>query len=243
MSDTRPIEARTRSQGEEAKAGGGTLASSVYERLRDDIMAGEILPGERLRAEFLRERYTVGNSPVREALNRLSADGLVVREDQKGFHVSKVSRKDLFELVKTRCWLEEIALRESIDNRTVEWEETLVLAFHHLSRIPQSSRGDGYQRNPEWESMHRHFHMSLISACGSQWLLGFCAQLNDQAGRYRQLAARESYPETNEEDEHRALFEASVEGQADKAITLLHIHYKKTLDIILTLELAILENG
>ncbi len=243
MSDTNPIDepARARSEGE--KPAGGTLASSVYERLRDDIMAGEILPGERLRAEFLRERYTVGNSPVREALNRLSADGLVVREDQKGFHVSKVSKEALFELVKTRCWLEEIALRESIINRTVEWEETLVLAFHHLSRIPQSLRGERYQRNPEWEGMHRHFHMSLIGACGSQWLLGFCAQLNDQAGRYRQLVARESYPETNEEDEHRALFEATVEGQADKAIALLHIHYKKTLDIILTPRLAILEDG
>jgi DNA-binding GntR family transcriptional regulator len=124
----------------------------------------------------------------------------------------------------------------------VEWEETLVLAFHHLSRIPQSSRRDGYARNPEWESMHRHFHMSLIANCGSGWLLGFCAQLNDQAGRYRQLATNESYPETNEEDEHRTLFEASVEGQVETAIALLHIHYKKTLEIILTPELAILEN-
>ena len=94
----------------------GTLASSVYDRLRGDILSGSLPPGEKLRTEALRARYEVGNSPIREALNRLSADGLVTREDQKGFRVAAASRADLEELVKTRCWLEQIALRESIAN-------------------------------------------------------------------------------------------------------------------------------
>ena len=84
----------------------GTLASSVYDRLRGDILSGSLPPGEKLRTEALRARYEVGNSPIREALNRLSADGLVTREDQKGFRVAAASRADLEELVKTRCWLE-----------------------------------------------------------------------------------------------------------------------------------------
>jgi len=67
----------------------GTLASSVYDRLRGDILSGSLPPGEKLRTEALRSRYEVGNSPIREALNRLSADGLVTREDQKGFRVAR----------------------------------------------------------------------------------------------------------------------------------------------------------
>jgi DNA-binding GntR family transcriptional regulator len=99
-----------------AEVPAGTLASSVYDRLRYDILSGALPPDEKLRTEALRDRYGVGNSPLREALNRLSADGLVTREDQKGFRVATVSRADLEELVKTRCWLEEIALRQSIEN-------------------------------------------------------------------------------------------------------------------------------
>jgi len=213
-------------------ASSGTLASSVYDQLRDDLLSGRLRPGEKLRAEYLRERYNVGNSPIREALNRLSADGLVVREDQKGFHVSTVSREDLAELVKTRCWLEETALREAINNRNVEWEENLVLAFHRLSRVPRSANEQTYASNPEWERRHADFHRVMISACGSRWLLGFCDQLRDQADRYRQLAATASFRQRNEGDEHRAIMDAAINGEADMAVELLKSHYSHTLNII-----------
>lgn len=211
---------------------GGTLASSVYDMLRDDILSGELEPGEKLRVEFLRERYGVGNSPVREALNRLSADGWVIREDQKGFSVSTVSKDDLLELIKTRCWLEEIALRESIRLGGDQWEEAIVLAFHRLSRAPRSASETAYVRNPDWENLHRTFHMSLIAACESRWLYGFCEQLSDRADRYRQLAARVAYSKRNELEEHRAIMDAAVNRRADEAVELLFAHYRKTANII-----------
>ncbi len=212
---------------------GGTLATSVYDRMRHDILRGALGPGEKLRAEYLRERYQVGNSPVREALNRLSADGLVVREDQKGFRVAKVSRRDLMELVKTRCWLEAIALRESIARRDVVWEENLVLAFHRVSRTPRSSDQTSYAFNPDWERRHREFHLGLIAACDSRWLKNFCSQLNDQADRYRQLAALVSFPQRNERDEHQAILDAALDGDGDGAVELLCRHYSRTAEIIL----------
>lgn len=215
-------------------ANGGTLASDVYDRLRHDILSGVLPPGEKLRAEYLRERYSVGNSPMREALNRLSSDGLVVREDQKGFHVANVSRSELEELVRTRCWLEEIALRQSIAQGGTSWEENLVLIFHRLSRVPRSSDERTYSANPEWEARHREFHMALIGASGSRWLAGFCRQLNDQADRYRQFAVAASYPKRNELEEHKAIFEAAVNGDADEAVKRLHAHYRRTAEIILT---------
>ena len=211
----------------------GTLASSVYEKLRNDIMAGELRPGERLRSDLLRERYEVGNSPMREALNRLAADGLVSREDQKGFRVADASRDALLELVKTRCWLEETAVRQSILNGGTEWEERLVLAFHRLSRTPRSSSEDVYTHNPDWEARHREFHLALISGCGSKWLIGFCDQLNDQAERYRQLAVERAYLKRNDLDEHKLMFEAAIDGRADDAVEGLNAHYKRTVEIIL----------
>lgn len=225
---------------EQRDAASGTLASDVYDRMRHDILSGILSPGEKLRVEFMRDRYSVGNSPIREALNRLSSDGLVVREDQKGFHVASVSRTELEELVRTRCWLEEIALRESMAHGGTAWEENLVLAFHRLSRVPRSSRERTYSANPEWEALHQGFHAALIGAARSRWLDGFCTQLRDQADRYRQFAVAASYPNRNELDEHRAIFEAAIDGNSDAAVRHLHAHYQRTADIILKSESELL---
>ena len=85
-----------------------------------------------------------------------------------------ISAEDLAEITKTRCWLEEIALRESIAARTTAWEEALVLAHHRLAKTPRSLSAERFEDNPEWEPLHRAFHRALIGGCGSRWLLGFC---------------------------------------------------------------------
>jgi DNA-binding GntR family transcriptional regulator len=203
----------------------GTLASTVYDRLRDDIMSGELAPAEKLRVEYLRARYGAGTSPIREALNRLSSDGFVVQEDQKGFRVAPVSRDELIELIKTRCWLEGLAIRQSIANGDQAWEESIVLAFHRLSRVPKT---EGDTLNPQWEDLHTAFHRSLLTACGSNLLEEFCDQLADRARRYRRLAVIVSYPERNEHEEHRDLMEAMLARDADTAVALLDAHYQRT---------------
>ena len=207
----------------------GTLASSVYDMMRQDILKGDLPPGEKLRVEYLRDRYGVGASPIREALNRLSVDGVVVRADQKGFRVAEVSVAELDELIKTRCWLEETAIRESIAAGDDAWEERLVLAFHRLSKSPRSADQVTSAMNPDWEVLHRAFHLALIGACGSRWLISYCEQLNDLADRYRQLAA---YPRRNELDEHKAIMDAAVNRKPDDAVEVLVDHYRRTADII-----------
>lgn len=213
-------------------AASGTLATSVYDRLRQDILEGRLEPGLKLRVGFVRERYEAGNSPVREALNRLSSDGLVEQLDQRGFYVSDVSAADLAELTKTRCLIEELAVRESIANRTVEWEEGLVIALHRLSRLPREVDGEPSLVNPEWEVNHNAFHQALISACGSRWLVEFCRQLRDQAYRYRQLAHQAAAPDWPALEEHKAIMDAAIDGDGDKTAELLKAHYGKGASLI-----------
>lgn len=210
-----------------------TLATSVYDRLRQDILNGVLRPGHKLRVSFLRERYDVGSSPVREALNRLSSDGLAIREDQKGFRVATTSRKELEELIKTRLWVEEIAVRESILHGDREWEEQLVLAFHRLSRTPRFLDGSPATTNPEWERLHRDYHMALLSACGSTLLFDFCHELHFKADRYRRLSATTRNPDRNEVDEHREILEAAVDRDAGRAFERLRGHYMRTGELIL----------
>jgi len=220
--------------GNSSANGAPTLATTLYDRLRTDLLAGLHEPGGRLAIEALCERYATSQTPLREALNRLVADGLVQRREQRGFAVSEASAADLVEITRTRCWLEEIALRESIAAHDDAWEEALVLAHHRLARTPRSLREDRFEDNPLWEPLHRAFHRALIAGCGSRWLLGFCDQLADQHHRYRRLSAPKAFArKRGVKGEHQALFEAAVAGDADLAVTLLHAHFERTARVIL----------
>ena len=88
-----------------------SITSRAYAQLRSDIMSGRLEPGRKLKIEELRKLYDVGTSPIREALSLLTSDKFVERIDQRGFRVATVSLSDFDELLKTRCWLEERALR------------------------------------------------------------------------------------------------------------------------------------
>jgi DNA-binding GntR family transcriptional regulator len=216
-----------------AGASAATLATNLYDRIRADLLDGKLEPGRKLQIEFLCDHYQAGQTPVREALNRLTSDGLVERRDQRGFAVAGISASDLREITRTRCWLEEVALREAFATRSVEWEEQVVLAYHRLSKVPRSLSDSEYKENPEWERLHRAFHRALIGGCQSRWLINFCEQLADQLYRYRQLSVRRVYPKRPEREEHQAMLEAVVAGDAGAAIGLVTSHYKKTADIIL----------
>ncbi len=211
-----------------------TRASSAYDRLHDDILTGALKPGEKLRLKDLIDRYQTGNSPLREALNRLSAKGMVVREENRGFRVPPAKKDELLELTKTRCWLEEIGLRESIKHGDSEWEERIVLSFHRLKRASSGeSAGDDSQFMHQWEAVHQDFHMALISACRSDILIRYCAELHQRSYRYRNLAEVVEYRGIHEQDEHQALQNAALSRDANKAAELLRKHYEVTAKILI----------
>jgi len=207
-----------------------TIASDVYERLRADILRGILAPGGKLRIEQVCERYGAGNSPVREALNRLSTEGLVERREQRGFYVVAISAADLDDLVCTRCLLEEAALRQAMARQDAAWHEGLVVALHRLTRVPRFEPGDAYRENPEWEQAHREFHRALVAGCGSGRLVRLCLELHDQAYRYRQLAIQDAFPR-HRPDEHSAIVECILAGDGDGAAAALTAHYHRTADL------------
>lgn len=210
-----------------------TQASSVFDRLQADILTGALPPGTKLRLKELIERYETGNSPLREALNRLSAAGMVIRQENRGFMVPPASAEDLVELTRTRSWLEEIALRESIKHGDGEWEERIVVAYHWLARSARTTDEKGDSLSPEWEAHHQQFHAALISACRSTILMEFCEELAQRSFRYRSLAEVVEYRDRHELDEHRALHDATIARDADTAVKLLRQHYEVTSNILL----------
>ncbi len=206
-----------------------TLTAAVFGQLRADILSGRLRPGTKLGADSLRQRFNTGSSPVREALNRLLAEGFVALEEQKGFRVAPVSREELRELLNARLLIDGAAITDSIHRFEATWEEALVLALHHLSRTPRAAPSS--EDSSQWEARHKAFHMALVSGCGSRWMRRISEQLFDAAERYRLIAIR-WIPERNELDEHRALVEASMAKDAARAIELLKSHYGQTYDAI-----------
>lgn len=212
---------------------GQTRASTVYDQLRRDLLTGRLAPGERLTARSLMDRYQAGQTPLREALNRLSSEGLVVVQDQRGFTVAAIGAGELTELTETRCWLEEIGLRRSMAAADPAWEERLVVSCHRLLRTERSASQVGYAENPAWEQVHRAFHRGLLDGCGSAPLRGFCDQLTDRLYRYRQLSVRKVYPRRDINAEHRAILDAVLAHDPDRAVAALHDHYRTTAHDIL----------
>ena len=210
-----------------------TLISGIHERLRADVLSGKWAPGQKLGIEALRDHYGTGATPVREALNRLAAEGWVQHLEQRGFAVAPVSDDALRELAETRVWIETLALTQAMARKSAQWEEHVVVALHRLAKTPRSLSVEHYEENPDWERLHRAFHMALVGHCGSRWLTGFCEQLYDQAYRYRQLAVKSAYKRRNELAEHRAVVDALVAGDTAAACGALTAHYNKTARILL----------
>lgn len=210
------------------------LSELAYDRIRRDILHGELFPDEKLQIESVSERYGIGAVPIREALNRLSSEGLVERKSHRGFYVAPISMSDLEELVKTRIWLETLALTESIKNGDEAWEDSLVVSCHRLARTQRRLPDDaGREVSVEWEERHKEFHMMLLNRCGSSWLLGFCSTLMDQAVRYRNLSMNNNPSKQRREGapaEHQAILDAVLDHDTVRACVLLAEHYRITLE-------------
>jgi DNA-binding GntR family transcriptional regulator len=209
------------------------LSQQAYDLLRRDILKGIYMPEMKLQIEAVSERYLIGTVPVREALNQLTAEGLVERIKQRGFFVTRLEIGDLQQLVGTRIWAEKKALKDSIERGNDEWEDELVLSFHRLARVSRNmSAGPADQHLDEWDVRHKEFHMQLIAQCGSRWILEFCSSMMDQAVRYRNISMNISSTSARREgaaDEHKNILDAVLNKDVGLACQLLEQHYLTTL--------------
>ena len=213
-----------------------TSATLVYKAVKHDIVQGILEPGHKLQIDQIAERYSAGTNPVREALNRLSSERLVDREDQRGFFVPPLSLEDFRDIVQTRCWVEGRALEISIRNRTDAWEDAIILATHRLKVTPihygeDAAPGTPPPDNALWEERHRIFHRALIANCGSQHLLRFAAELMLLSERYRFISMANSFPRRRSADEHQAIVDAALAGDIEAAVAALQGQYLLTLQI------------
>lgn len=199
------------------------------QKLRTDILEGELPPLCKLQIANLRERYDTSVGPVREALSRLAAEGLVVKRGQRGHWVAPVSVDEFQEITRLRLMLEVDALRQSIANGNLEWEANVVGAMHRLKSVQaNAARGSRALARGE-ERENREFHKALISHCPSEWQLRFVDMLYDHSARYRMLCiVTDSNKLDLQQKEHVKIMEAALARDVDSACDALAAHIEKS---------------
>lgn len=199
-----------------------TVGSSTYQRIKHDIIFGELDPGAKLKLDDLKQRYSASLSTLRETLNRLASEGFVEAPEQRGFFVTPVSREDLIEISELRVLLECHALEQSIENGDTEWEGNLVAAHHKLHLMEQRMLTGDHSEKEQWKRYDWEFHLAMIEACNSKNLLSLHSTLYDKYLRYQMLVL--TYRGEVAAREHKAMFDAALARDAAKAMRLLEEH-------------------
>ncbi|WJR78924.1 GntR family transcriptional regulator [Bradyrhizobium sp. NP1] len=224
--------------GSEGTAEPATLGEAAYQRLRADIVAGNLDAGKPLRLEALRQRYGFSFSPLREALMRLQSERLVLSTALRGFSVAPLSREEMRDATETRILIESEALRRSMRDGDDDWEAGIVAAFHALTlQVERQSRSAGKLDAADifaMEERHHHFHRALIADCGSPRLLELADQLYVETQRYRLPSLIGRAPGKQRRDvsaEHQEIMDATLR-RSEAAVRHLAEHYRRTALVI-----------
>jgi DNA-binding GntR family transcriptional regulator len=205
----------------------------AYDLLREALLDCRFEPGEPLRIGELCRRLDASQGAVREALSRLTSEGLVEARPQRGFRVTPISAEDLRDLTAARIEIEGLCLRHSIAAADVRWEASLLAAFHQISRTPPVEPGPQRRFDRRFVALHHSFFDVLVSCCDSIWLGRVRQMLQTQELRYH---GRSPPPAPGERDlvgELREIMEAAIARDAERASGLLAAHMRRTAELLI----------
>lgn len=195
-----------------------TLREQVLDQLREDILSGELSAGTVLGEVALAESFGVSRGPIREALSRLSSEGLVTIEPRRGAEVASLTREDFLDAYQVREALETLAIRLAVPRLTDE--DRGELRRLHEAMVGHAERDEVR----DFFEANTRFHQIFVAASNNRKLEEFYRLLIGQMGRYlaRSLALRGTIQRSVAE--HSAILEAVESGDADRAARLLAEH-------------------
>ncbi|MFI8971980.1 GntR family transcriptional regulator [Nocardia asteroides] len=213
--------------GDEPPAGGRVpLAERVYDALRDDLAVGAIAPAERLRAERLARRYGVSRTPVREALARLQADGLVQRHPD-GLYLHRPSPAELDELYELRIVLEARGFQriEATDSmhphRQAVHDSPVVRAeLERWRAFRDTPPGPG----PELVAADERFHTELLRAAGNPALADALSAVHLRVRPVRAMEVPTTARVAAMTADHITIAEQILAGERESALRTLVTH-------------------
>jgi DNA-binding GntR family transcriptional regulator len=194
-----------------------TTAGIVADRLRSEILRGQISPGTRLRQNDVARRFAVSTTPVREALAQLQAEGMVRVDPHRGAVAFRPTVEDVIEFYEMREALETLAIVHTIgrlDATTAEALGELVEQMRHANDAGT------------WLRLNDEFHLRLYACAGRPRLVAHITKLRDASAPYTHLFVASRPPNERSNDEHQAILDACLAGdvQAARRAIKEHMH-------------------
>lgn len=202
----------------------------IYDDLHSKLVTAQIVQGEKMRSDMLKEQYDCSANTVREVLFRLASEGLVVFEEQRGFRARPTDPERLHYLTKFRIMLEQEGVTASIKTGGLEWESQIVAAHQKLSHIESNIHKNG-MKGPTlnlWSLAERDFHDTLLSACDSPFLRSSYRRTYDQFRQQKIMQPDYGYHPENE-IEHQSIVDAVLARDTQRSCIAIYDHMKRNL--------------
>ena len=199
-----------------------TVAGQVAEHLKADILAGRRAPGDKLRQVEIARALGVSTTPVREALATLQREGLVRHHPQRGAVVFLPSVDDLREHYEIRAALESLAAAKTAEHFEKAWAPPLQQLIEQMWEGPPA---------PRYIELNQRFHTTLYEHCGRPQLSAMIAALRDASSAYLHIyRARDDFPAARLDLEHRAILNACVARDPERAAAATRVHLENTVE-------------
>lgn len=203
-----------------------TLAERAFNELRNQILAGDLMSGERLRIRELAASLGMSVMPIREALRQLESVGLVEHRPHYGATVTEVSAAELTDLLRARLALEPYAAQLAAERFTAVAAAGAEEALRDYALAADASDLTRVR------SADHAFHASVYEASGSPWLRRLIRPVWESAERYRRITAPTRAELSLRQSEHQAVLEACVQGSGCAAAHAMEQHLKQSANAV-----------
>jgi len=202
-----------------------SLTSAVADKLRDQIIRGEIPEGAQLRQDAIANQYQVSRIPVREALRQLEAEGLIAIMPNRGAIVPALSPADIGELFSIRALLEPEVLKLSVPHLT---EEDLSEAESVLRKYVSELRRQDHLS--AWGRLNWQFHSILYSRANQPRFMSIIRNVNNSGERYTRLQLYLTHGMKRANEEHHRILDLCRQRDVEAACNLLREHIRHAGD-------------
>jgi len=202
------------------------LRDIIFEKLNAAIMDGTLVQGQKITEQQISKEFGVSRTPVREALYKLTATGLIRIIPHQGFLVSKWSAKEIKDVFEIRIVLERLAIELFIKNYSQRNVDTL---GDILQKMEDAARESNFV---EAAKMNNDFHDLIVKQCGNDEIFHIMEPLKNRISIFRLISISIPLRVNTSLEEHRTILRSISRKDVERAKSLIEAHIGKVLEII-----------
>ncbi len=203
----------------------GGLAQKAYTDLKAMILNHQLIPGNIFNESQLQEALGIGRTPVREAVQQLAKENLIVVHPRRGLEVSKISPKRIHDIFQVRSMLEPIILEKNFDKIDVGWLSNLHEKFLSYINIELSAENTIIISN-----LDNEFHMGIANSAGNHYITELMSSFQDYLTLFRAYSKIDYIRFAPSNMEHIQIIESILKKDVEKACKDLAHHLEKSYE-------------